>query len=79
MTNGAGDSIQPDSEHGARQYRRRKICAPNLNDIYKPNPNELSGPSPIYVYTNSAYSDRPRDECKYINSGNLYGNRELRK
>jgi len=79
MTSSDGINVRTNSKYGNGQHRGRKICSTNMNDIYEFSDNEYNRDSAIYIYTNSTYSDRIRDECKYINRGDNIRNRELWK
>ena len=69
MTGGNGNNIWGDSQYGNGKHRGREICADDMSDIYKFSDNEYDRISTIYIYTDSAYSDRVGDECEYIDRG----------
>ena len=77
MTGGDGDNIRGDSKYGGREYRGWTICRDDLSDIHEYRYNEYDRVSTIYIYTDSTYSGGVRDECKYINRGDIIRDREL--
>ena len=58
MTGSNGVNIQSNSKHGNGQHRGWEICAINMNNIYKSFNYEPGRDSTVYIYTNSAYSNR---------------------
>ena len=78
MTRGDGNNIRGDSKYGGGKHGGRTICRINMGDIYKHSNNEYDRVSAIYIYTNGTYRDRARDECKYLDRGDVNRGGKLR-